>query len=74
MDRNRIDLKSLLIGALLTVIVFMTLGAGMAPGNVGRYQATAGSGQLMVINTETGVFAGWSYTQNKWKNRGQANF
>ncbi len=64
--KHQIDLKSLLIGILLTICVFMVIGASQSsfPPNFGRYQLVAGDNVAYVIDGQMGRV--W-----KWWGRGE---
>ena len=50
------EIKSLLIGAISAMIIFITLGAGVTKeeNQVGTYQGFATDEQQYIINTKTG--------------------
>lgn len=52
----KIDIRSLIIGVFLTVVVFLALGAkpATAPHSCGRYQIEAAEHYAYVIDTTTG--------------------
>jgi hypothetical protein len=59
--KHQIDLKSLLIGILLTICVFMVIGASQSsfPPNFGRYQLVANAHTAYVIDGHTGRIWKW---------------
>ena len=67
----KIDIKSLIIGVLLTVVVFLALGANHSTGthSCGRYQVGAAQNNAYVIDTATGqVWSGNSTGRSEfWK-------
>jgi hypothetical protein len=53
---KQIDIKSLIIGILITVCIVLAMGAGRStsPTVLGRFQLVADEGQAYVIDTGTG--------------------
>ncbi|MGD0785471.1 MAG: hypothetical protein ABR969_06635 [Sedimentisphaerales bacterium] len=51
--RGSIDFKSLVIGLLLGLCITLVLGASNNNDN-GKYQCSAGQGQVFIIDTQTG--------------------
>jgi len=63
----KIDTRSLIIGVLLAVVVFLALGAAHSTGphTCGRYQIEAAEYHAYVIDTATGQVWGKSGTGNR---------
>ena len=63
----KIDTKSWIIGVLLTVVVFLALGAAHSSGShaCGRYQVEAAEHYAYVIDTSTGQVWSKSGTGNR---------
>lgn len=53
---KQIDIKSVIIGILITVCIVLAMGAGRStmPTVLGRFQLMAVEGQAYVIDTDTG--------------------
>lgn len=50
----KIHPKSLLVGAFLCAVVFLVAAASETPSHAGKYQAAAGAGFAIILDTETG--------------------
>jgi hypothetical protein len=53
---KQIDIKSVVIGILITVCIVLAMGAGRSPmpAMFGRFQLAAADGQAYIIDTDTG--------------------
>ncbi len=52
----KVDIKSFIIGVLVSAVIFLALGAKQPtnPQLTGRYQVSVGTGRAMIIDTQTG--------------------
>jgi hypothetical protein len=69
-----LDLKSVVIGVLLAVLLAVTLGANRASGPVGTYQVTMSTGTrgelyLARIETTTGKVDTWKMTSSSFQRK-----
>jgi hypothetical protein len=57
--KAQLDIKSVLCGVAIGVLAVFAIGAATASNEVGRYQASAGQGTSIIVDTKTGQ--AWGY-------------
>ena len=68
-----IDLKSALTGILVGITIMLVVAAESRPTYSGRYQASAGQGLAVIVDTQTGQAWGFG-PPNTTQYRNDANF
>lgn len=69
---TKIDIKSMLLGLSLGVLVMVAVAAASSPGQVGRFQLGSTNNQGLVIDTATGQV--WSTYFSSSGGSGHADF